>query len=282
MSIPRRLAGACMVILGVVAGCGVDTYQSRYEETRRYYAYLDKLNHVLGSPWSGQGVTLRVPKQFQLLPAPAPPKEPPPKEKDKDKDKDKDQDKDATPAPPERDPRQPTFAPIDLPGLQGAWRASLNLAANEGRAPGYLYVLSNYKLIAEGEPKAKEADFNRDVVETIAKAINQPVPDLDKVPIVQHPKRGVEAYVTPLKYKVVNPGLPATVEDKEYRIQIYAYAQAKPPSQISIVLIVPQDLSPSEKLEQAMDLCLETLVITPPPRRNQAVKGKTPTKGRGF
>jgi hypothetical protein len=199
------------------------------------------------------------------MPAPTPPKDP-------DKD-----------APPARDPRQPTFAQLDLPGIQGAWRASLNLAANQGRAAGFLYVLSNYKLIADGEPKEKEADFNRDVVETIAKAVNQPAPDLDKVSIVQHPKRGVEAYVVPLKYKVVNPGLPIVFEDKEYRIQIYSYAQAKPPSQISIVLVAPQDVSPSEKLEQAMDLCLETLVITPPPPRlNQPGKAKAPSKAKGI
>lgn len=263
MAFSRRLIGAYMVVLAVSAGCGVDTYEYRLEETRRYYSYLDRLNHFLGPAWAAQGVELRVPRQFSLMAPPGAPA---------DKD-----------APPPRDPRQPTFAQLDLPGLQGAWEGSLSLAGNEGRAPGYLYVLSNAQLTMEGAPKEKEAAFNRDVVETIAKAIGQPVPDLDKCPTLQRPKKGIEAYVPPVKYKIITPGLPTTVNDKEYRIQIYSFAKPKAVSQITIVLIAPQDVSGSEKLEQAMDLCLETLAVRAlPPKLPQAGKGPAPPKARGI
>jgi hypothetical protein len=263
MTFSRRLIGACVVVLAVSAGCGVDTYEYRLGETRRYYAYQEHLNRVLGPYWSGVGVELRVPKQFNMIPAPGPPK---------DKD-----------APPPRDPRQPTFAQLDLPGLQGAWEASLPLSASGGRAPGYLYVLSNAYLIMDGAPKEKQADFNRDVLETIAKAIGQQVPELEKLQTVQRPKHGVEAYVVPVKYKMVNPDWPTTVNDKEYRIQVYAYARTKPDSQVAIILVVPQDLNPAERLDRAMDLCLETLVVRPPPPRPpQPGKGKPSSKARGI
>ncbi|MCH8862018.1 MAG: hypothetical protein IID51_05860 [Proteobacteria bacterium] len=54
-----------------IVGCGRAKYEARQKETIKYFAYREKLNLNLAAEWTGQGIRIRVPKQFQLMPGPA-------------------------------------------------------------------------------------------------------------------------------------------------------------------------------------------------------------------
>ena len=132
---------------GRFAGCGRATYLERLDETRRYFDYEDRLNQSLTTvAWAGKSFQLRVPKQFRPITAKANSSE-------------------------DRDPRQPTFADLELPGLQGAWEASFPLTGGENKKiPGWLYLCSNFDLLAKKSDEGKAAGFNGDLLHTVAKA----------------------------------------------------------------------------------------------------------------
>ena len=65
---------AALIVAAVSAGCGRAKDEERLEESRRYFTYLDKLNQNLGPIITGKGVQIRVPKQFQVIPAAVPKK----------------------------------------------------------------------------------------------------------------------------------------------------------------------------------------------------------------
>jgi hypothetical protein len=267
-----------MVGLIFAAGCGREAYERRLEESKRYFTYLDKLNQNLSPPWVGKGVVLRVPKQFQVIeprkPKPpkkeaknakTPPKETPPKE--------------TTPEDPpeeERDLRQPPFAGLTLPGLQGAFTTQLAVAG-KAREPGYLYVLTNGDLLGKKGSDEKAAHFNSTVIHTIAEAVGQPDPAADKLATDSVPKG--EAWAPKRTFKVVRPGFEAKIFDKEYRIEVYNTKQEK--NQVSLVYVLPENVSPGEKLASNIDLSLETLQLTKIVSGAAGGGGKAPA-GRGL
>lgn len=251
----------CSLIVGLAisaasAGCGRETYLTRLEETRKYFAYEQRLNENLTPvAWQGKNFLLRVPKQFEPISA-----------------------KSKTSSEGDRDPRQPTFADVELPGLQGAWKASLPLTGGEGRGPAYLYLLSNFEMLAKSENEEKAANFNDSVIRTVAVACGQSVPALEKLPLLEVPRKADDSYVDKLKYRTVSPGLSTTVNDKPYRVRIYAYKKEKSPAQISLVYVLPESAAAADKLDRAIEMSLETLKVTQD--KPSAVPGATPGKGR--
>lgn len=263
------LSLAALIVGAVTAGCGRETYEHRLEESRRYFTYLDKLNQNLSPLVTGKGVEIRVPKQFQLIPGPIPKKsrpKPPAKKgaKDSDKGSDKDSAKDAPKDPPadsgeeeERDPRQPKYADITFPGLQLAFSSDLSVGG-KARQPAYLYVLTNGDLLGKKGSDEKAAAFNHTVIHTIATAVGQPDPPPEKMSNDAVPKG--EPWVTKRTFKVVRPGFPASIEGKDYRIDVYNCKQEK--NEVTLVYVLPENVSPAEKLSTNIDLSLETLKVT--------------------
>ncbi len=260
-----RWSFAALIVGAVAAGCGRETYENRLQESRRYFTYLDKLNQNLSPLVSGKGVEIRVPKQFQLIPAAIPKKKPSKQPAKKEsKDSDKDAAKDASKDPPadageeeERDPRQPKYADITFPGLQLAFSSELSVGG-KAHEPGYLYVLTNGDLLGKRGSDEKAAAFNRTVIHTIATAVGQPDPPPEKMSNDAVPKG--EAWVTKRTFKVVRPGFPASIEGKDYRIDVYNCKQEK--NQVSLVYVLPENVSPVEKLSSNIDLSLDTLKVT--------------------
>src|SRR5580704_3339263 len=152
-----------LIVAAVAAGCGREAYEHRLDESKRYFSYLDKLNQNLSPPWVGNGLKLRVPKQFQVI---APPKPKPKKEPKNGKAPPKDPVAEDPPVQ-DRDPRQPTFADLTFPGLQGAFTTQLSVGG-KGRESGYLYVLTNNDLLGKKGSDEKAAAFNSTVIHTIA------------------------------------------------------------------------------------------------------------------
>jgi len=261
-SLPR-LAVVCLVLLATSAGCGRETYLERLGETSRYFAYEDRLNQNLTRvAWRGQNFLLRVPKQFQ----PITPK----------------------PGADGEDPRQPNFADLDLPGLQGAWQASLPLTGGEGNGPAWLYLCSNFELLGKKGEEDKAATFNKDVILKTATALGQQqhVPPLDKLPTYEVPPKTEEAFVDKLKYRIINPGIPLNIEEKAYRVRIYSYKKdVKSPAQISIIYVLPDNAVQAAKLDRAIDMSLATLQVTqekPSPTPVQGGKAKATGKSGRF
>jgi hypothetical protein len=264
-SLPR-LAVVCLVLLTLSAGCGRETYLERLDETKRFFAYEDRLNQNLTRvAWRGQSFLLRVPKQFQ----PIVPKSKPGAEGE------------------DRDPRQPTFAELDLPGLQGAWQASLPLTGGEGNGPAWLYLCSNFEALGKKGAEDKAAAFNSDLIVKIATAVGQQhqTPSYAKLPNYEIPPKGQEAFVDKLKFRVASPGIPLIFDDKAYHIRIYCYKKDKSPAQISIIYVLPDNVVQAAKLDRAIDMSLETLQVTqekPLPATSQGGKGKPAGNSKSF
>jgi hypothetical protein len=272
-ALPLCMAG--LILAAVATGCGREIYEQRLDESKRYFTYLDKLNQNLSPWWVGNGLKLRVPKQFQVIPPPTKGKKDakaPPKASSKEAPKD------AAEEPPveARDPRQPTFADLTLPGLQGAFTTQLSVGA-KGREPGYLYVLTNSDLLGRKGSDEKAAQFNNTVLHTIALAVGLPDPAPDKMANDAVPKG--EAWVPKRVFKVVRPGFPAVDRSgKEYRIEVYNCKQEK--NEVSLVYVLPENVSPAEKLATNIDLSLETLQLTKLVSGNAGTAGSSaPSRG---
>jgi hypothetical protein len=265
ISFPRFAAiGFLLLIAGV--GCGRETYVARLDETRRYFAYEERLNQNLTPvAWAGRGFVLRVPKQFVPI---------------TNKSK-------AAEGSEDRDPRQPTFAEgLELPGLQGAWQANFQLTGEGGNGPGWLYLCSNYDFLAKKEDAGKAAGLNAEVILLLAKAVGQQqAKSIEKLPLYEVPPRSEEAFVEKRQFHALNPGIPALIDDKQYRIRIYTYAKEKSPAQICLIYVLPDNVVQASNLDRAIDMSLETLVVTrdkPPAPSGKAGKGKASPSAKSF
>jgi hypothetical protein len=231
-------------------------------------------------------VKLRVPTQFKVVPPPTP-KAKKKKEtaaKGGAKSDTKDAAKDAKEAPAEeenpeeeRDPRQPKYADITFPGLQGAFSTELSVGG-KAHLPGYLYVLSNGDLLGKKGSDEKAAAFNNDVMHVIAQAVGQPDPAAEKLANDTVPKG--EAWVPKRTFKVVRPGFAAAIEGKDYRIDVYNCKQEK--NEVSLVYVLPENVSPSEKLGTNIDLSLETLLLTKVTPMARSAAGGKAAAGQGL
>ncbi len=253
----RAVLPVCVigVILAVFsAGCGREVYEQRLDESRRYFTYLNRLNQNLAPAWVGNGVTLRAPKQFAAIPGP----KPKPKKKAGKNDKNAPQEAPAEGPVEERDPRQPTYADITFPGLQGAFSAELSVGG-KSHEMGYLYVLTNGELLGKKGSDEKAAQLNNTVIHTIAQAVGQPDPSPDKMANDAVPKG--EAWAPKRTFKVVRPAFAATIAgSKDYRIEVYNCKEQK--NEVSLVYVLPENVSATERLATNIDLSLETLKIT--------------------
>jgi hypothetical protein len=153
------LFAACLAVL--LGGCGWQTYESRLKDTVAYFEYIEKLDVNLQPTWSRMGVDYRVPQPFREIPAPA-----------------VQEDEEGNEIPPEFDPRQPAFLEDELPGLIGAWQAEVDVRQqSEGKAPAYLYVLSNHSLWLDDDDDAIE--FHQQALDQIAHAFGTQFPSAE-------------------------------------------------------------------------------------------------------
>jgi hypothetical protein len=143
-----------------------------------------------------------------------------------------------------------------------------------------LYVLTNGELLGRKGSDEKAAQFNNTVIHTIAQAVGQPDPPPEKLASNSVPKADPkDAWVPKRTFKMVRPGFPASIEGKDYRIDVYNCKDQK--NEVSLVYVLPENVSPTEKLASNVDLSLETLEIT----RSSPTAGSPEAKaaaGRGL
>jgi hypothetical protein len=250
-------------------GCGSEDYQDRLDTTSRYFASLELQDNNLHGAWNDPATTisLRVPKQFAELSGPTPnPSEASGQNEGSGENAATESggSTDEEDIPP--DPRQPGFLTIPLPGLRGAFRASLAVVGENGRSAtgaGYLYVLSNHHLAGNPEMAAK---FQSETIRELAAALDvslKPESSRD-ITLPQRP----DAFLKPVPYTEVElepeeqPDEMAREFGVATRFSLYSHSQGD--VQVILLWVLPRDLDTGEKMSVRRPLCLESLRIEQP------------------
>jgi len=240
-----------IILLMGLAGCGYETYEHRLEETKKYYAYVEKMNLNLGPYWKNEMASLRVPKQFEEIPLP-------PRKQDDE------------PLNPKADPRQPKYAKLLLPGLQATWQAEVEVVSGQQtfEAPSFIYLCSNWEIWKQPNGIDDAPNFYAELVTAIVTGLGVPMPEQTDWQAERFPFKS--GYVQPEHYDAVvltsanpialnpeHPGLKTLVD-----FHIFLHKNSNPDIQTGLIFAYPQGHDPREKLNERMELCLETLQVS--------------------
>lgn len=277
LSTARRMwLCGCVLAMGAV-GCGVDLYEQRLKQSKDYYNYLEKIELNLGPKWSdGRAVEMiRVPKQFQPIPAPVPVKN--------------ENGEDEYPAV---DPRQPNYLNLLFPPAQlvGAWEAPFTVQVSDGSTDtrnGYIYVLSNYWMFL-GEDPAIALTFAPAIVQLVGDALDDHIPPdkLTNPEVALHPKPG--RYLPASSYSVFTfqpkPITLRTAErDTTVNYTFTMYMKQNGNIQAIVLVVLPDAISAQEKLVDRIPMMLENFNITKnEPKPSAASGGAAPSNPAGF
>lgn len=306
---------SAFLLLGAVSiltGCGSETYERRLAETVQYFEYLEDVNDALESQvWNEAGVSLRVPNGFVLLPPPDPdaqveqrptsaiegissgfltgqPGANPADDLAFLNDPPLADDEMEEPpggfpsaAPGElmphlaNDPRQPKYLGLTLPGLEGAWRADVEVIQGQQTIDSacFLYVLSNHSLWLQREAgiRVEPMFFHRMVAEQVAYALGMlPPSEMNPWPWVEERiPRGL-GYVPKKNMQLIE--LQQQVGSLLLNIAVYRY-QTKD-TQVVIVLVVPNGMDRPQIIAEGINLCLQQMKVDgAAPTRRASTKG---------
>jgi hypothetical protein len=243
MSLPV-LASLTTVVL--CSGCGSETYDQRLDETVQYFAYVDTRNQALAGTWSSPTIQFRPPLDFQEIQA---------TQSVATATTDGENGEAESAAPVQSiDPRQPDYADLKLPGLDGAWRTEVPVDADNETVdrPAYLYVLSNYSLLKNKEKEAA-LNFFGEVNNQIASTFNQFL-NTDDFVTERFPRS--KGYTEPksFTYGTFTPEMP--IDGVPYEIQIYLSESGD--NQAVVLIVLPQNTLRKSKLQDQIDYSLET------------------------
>ena len=257
----------------LLAGCGAETYEQRLGNTRLLFAHLELLNQNLQGTWGDPetGVSLRAPLQFVLLPPPVKAQPDPAAQDPKPakgaaiqgagghppaKGEEQEEGSDETP-----DDRQPAYINIGLPGLRGAFRATVKMLAGsneKSQGEAFLYVLTNHD-VADQPEQAK--NFEQEFISILTETLHVSVePDRwrdEQFPLGDPGKNG---FVLPMKYK--NVTVTSSEEIAGYTRQFSAYMYEQGDIQVIVLFVLPADADTSENFTKRITLCLETLSVS--------------------
>lgn len=224
----------------VLPGCGYQTYERRLQESRLYFAYLEKLNVHLDPPLQvGVIEELRLPIGFRQVKAiPNASEE------------------------QEGDPRQPAYLGIELPGLLATFRAELDVSTADAQArkPGFVYVLSNAELLRTDPDTA--ANFTQHVMNQICDAVGLPQVDPTKATVETYPR--VKTYVAPKTFQVYRLTTDTELEIDEfgwqYTMELYSHHQGD--IDVVLMFVLPVGIGSHARLSERLPLMFERLKIS--------------------
>ena len=257
-------------ILLLVSGCGYAEYEIRLAETKKYYAYLDRIEQSLAVKWIAPGnlMELRVPRQFgPILPAPLIQKE------------------DGSFEQPSIDPRQPDYLNLIFPELFGAWESVFKVAKGNGTTEdrkGYIYALGNYWELA-GEHANDAGEFANNLKAFLAERLQ--ITPADGEPKQQVYPKVVPAYQVQAVYDVCSfKG--KNIDGTNYTFEVFSRTQG---SVIGVIVVVlPEGLEMQQKVNERIPMMLESFnFTTTPPKAGSdkfgPVQGNAgPAPGAGF
>jgi hypothetical protein len=241
------------LVLGIL-GCGADQYETRLKESAKYYAFLEQIELNLAPKWSDNAAVefIRVPKQFQPIPAPVPVKN----------------EAGETEVPP--DVRQPDYLNLVFPSNQliGAWEAPFNVDTSDGSTDvrkGYIYVLSNYWMFL-GEDPSLALKFTGGIVQLVGDALDDHIPPdkLENPEIGYFPKRG--QYMPEVAYSVFTyQPKPITLRNNDRETTVNytftMYARQNGNVQAIVLVALPDRISSQEKLTDRVRMMLENFRV---------------------
>ena len=242
--LPMTTAMLCLS----ATGCGSRTYEARLQETANYFRYLDTLNQNLQEEWRGSGIQVRVPKQFELMPAPPKPAA------------DKAGEEPAAGEEPLHDPRQPDYLEFEIPGLVAAWKAVVDVDDRDAGVPAYVYIASNYPMWLEDGGAKRAVRLHEDFAAQLAGALGKQLPDPNEWSEETFPPRGKKGYVSRKAYTSITltPDRPIQGVITDFTIYLYKVQDI----QIVILTVIPRDVGRRENLKERIALCLETLKVS--------------------
>jgi len=286
------------ILTGTLCGCGAKVYEERMETTKEYYDYIDRINQNLGPQFADSGVSLRIPKQFQLIPAPVKKPKPVPKGGH------------AATAPPAaaavetekvKDPRQPDFLDIELPGLIAAWQAELNTVNGTGEGaqsttrPGSVYLLSNYTFWQTYKTQRETINpikFHEEIMRTLEEGLGVRIDErtrgseTDRVnkwfsETVPDAKDELFAPKKEVRAITLVPEEGSSKEDfiREYQVYLFANGDMK----IVLIYALPRNVSAGEDIQDRILFSLQTLNVSAEKPVGAKGKGaKTAKPGSAF
>ncbi len=264
MLVDRRV---CLLMAGslALAGCGIDTYEQRLGETRKYYAYLEKLDANLAPSWKeGPVEELRVPLQFKNI------RKPPPTKNEQGET-----------VEAEVDPRQPNYLGLELPGLLATWETPLDVVVDgqKQQRKGYIYAVSNYSMFSS-DLATQAPEYTRSLLGTISDRLSLPPVELGKGERETHPRAKTDAYTVPNNFEVYRfKSDQLVVDGVPYTIDVYTHSVKD--IQFDLLLFLPVGIDTQAKLIERVPLMLERLKVAAkkPPRAGAGAKaagGGTP------
>src|SRR5260370_19385036 len=160
------------------------------------------------------GAGLRPPLQFGLLAPPVKPQKPADAQ-GKPADGEADAEEEEV-----HDDRQPKYLTVELPGLRGAFQASVKYIADnnlDSVGDAWLYVMTNHDLADQIE-QAKS--FNQDFVKSLAEAAHVSPPSPETFESLRFPAK-VGAFVKPVKYTGVPFNSPEAIDVMTRQVSLY-------------------------------------------------------------
>lgn len=246
-----RLTRACSFASGrprwfflaalAVAGCGTQAYESRLEETRRYFAYLEKVDASLGGKWQENGYEVRAPQQFTLVPAPVPTKN---------------EDGTETPSP---DTRQPDYINWTVPGLLAAWEATttVDIEGAVEQRKAHLYVASNYWMFASSEQIEKAPEFSTSLIAELGQILS--IPEEQRTTQTEQYPRGA-GYVPKKSFTVANFRPQQLIDGVPYLFDVFLTQSGD--VQTAIIVVIPADAQETSRINERIPLMLENMKVS--------------------
>jgi hypothetical protein len=249
-----------------VLGCGGQTYETRLEETNRYFKYREKLDKALTrQTFEDHGVVIRVPKGFSLIQGPGP-------EDDSN-----------------HDPRQPTFFRSDLPGILAAWQSN-SVAVEEDdesvtERSAWIFLCTNHQrwLDQAEDAKIEPEEFLEDIASMLAGELRSYDPDSVSTWEYQDervPRQSETAYVPRKDYSwimledVVRFGGNDRV-DTEVMLNVFTNESI----QLALIAVTPKNLARRDLFYGPIQLSMETLKMS---GKAPTLRAKGPQVGGGF
>jgi hypothetical protein len=277
MQIPPGRCRLLLILMVLPAsGCGAETYRSRLNNTAQYFAYQQKLQEELGAARSESGVTFQPPRQFRWIDPPPPPEV--------------DENGDPVSADGAEDPRQPHYLGLELPGLLGAWEATVDAEVGGQDEPrkAYLYLLGNHSRHLQSDNSSRFREDPKtylvDLENLLAGTIGVVLPEGNSGTGAQKNHRYQEAApriepnskFSPRKdftAVTLSPQIDVGELDLPFEMQFYGWDGKH--IQVAVLMVYPQSISPRERLQDRLLLALETLEVNdnPPTAASQPGDG---------
>ena len=293
---------ASIMLTGSLCGCGAQTYEDRIETTKQYYDYIDRLNQNLGPQHSDSGVTVRLPKQFALVPAPV--RRPPRPQATPNVAAGENATGTVAAAEPEEiiDPRQPDYLDVELPGLIAAWNANLSTVGSAAGAnqpemhPGSIYLLSNYNLWRTFKTPNETIDptkFHDEVMRTLTGALGVHIDERvhgsatdrvnkwfsETVPATKDqqfaPRKEIRTITLIPEAREEEEGEESEADQdfpREYQVYLFSNGDLK----IVLIYALPKNVSTAEDLQDRILFSLQTLNVS-----DEKPSGKNPKAPAG-